>query len=305
VDWDNRRTAPRKQDRMRLWTHLWNLVRGSPMVHLKSDREIQRLRDSADLTGRALAEVARHVAPGVTLKELDAVAEEYIRTRGAEPAFKGYKVGDNVFPSTLCTSVNDVVVHGIPTDYALQDGDLLSVDCGVKLNGYFGDYGYTFAVGSVSDENAALCRATYEALHKGIEQAVAGRRVGDISHAVQSHCEAQGYGVVRDLVGHGIGQELHEDPQIPNFGEPGRGRRLKPGLSMCIEPMINRGTGNVTTDDDGWTVRSADGLPSAHYEHMVVVQGEEPEVLSTFELIEDEVDPAYDADAVKQETPTR
>jgi len=275
------------------------------MVYLKSEREIERLRDSADLTGRTLAEVARHVKPGVTLKELDAVAEDYIRTHGAEPAFKGYEVGDNVFPNTLCTSVNDAVVHGIPTNYALREGDLLSVDCGVKLNGYYGDYGYTFGVGAVSRENAALCRTTYEALHKGIEQAVAGRQVGDISHAVQSYCEARGYGIVRDLVGHGIGQRLHEDPQVPNFGKPGRGRRLKPGLSICIEPMINRGTGEVTTDADGWTVRAADGLPSAHYEHMVVVRDTEPEVLSTFELIEDEVQPPYDADVLKEETPTR
>lgn len=274
------------------------------MVHLKSEREIERLRESADLVGRTLAEVARHVQPGATLKEIDAVAEEYIRTHDAEPAFKGYEVGSNVFPNTLCMSVNDVVVHGIPTDYALQEGDLLSVDCGAKLNGYYGDYAYTFAVGDISDEDAALCRATYEALHKGIEQAVAGRRIGDISHAVQSYCEARGYGVVRDLVGHGIGQSLHEDPQVPNFGDPGTGRRLKPGLSVCIEPMINRGTAEVTTDPDGWTVRAADGQPSAHYEHMVVVREEEAEILSTFEYIEEVIRPPYERTALK-ETPTR
>jgi len=274
------------------------------MVHLKSEREIERLRESADLTGRTLAEVARHVEPGTTLSELDRVAEEYIRTHDAEPAFKGYEVGDNVFPNTLCTSVNEVVVHGIPTDYALREGDLLSVDCGVKLNGYYGDYGYTFAVGEVSEKNAALCRTTYEALLKGIEQAVAGRRVGDISHAIQSHCEGRGYGVVRDLVGHGIGRSLHEDPQVPNFGDPGRGRRLKPGLSVCIEPMINRGASEVATDADGWSIRAVDGLPSAHYEHMVVVRDGEPEVLSTFEYIEDVICPPYDSDALK-ETLTR
>jgi methionyl aminopeptidase len=204
----------------------------------------------------------------------------------------------------LCTSVNEAVVHGIPNDYALQDGDLLSIDCGAKLNGYYGDWGFTFAVGTVSDENAALCRATYEALLDGIEQAVAGRRVGDISHAVQSHCEAHGYGVVRELVGHGIGQSLHEDPQVPNFGTPGQGRRLKPGMSLCIEPMINRGGSEVTTDADGWTVRAADGLPSAHYEHMVVVREGEAEVLSDFGYIEDVVEPPYAIDSVK-ETPTR
>lgn len=272
------------------------------MVHLKSQREIERLRESANLVGRTLAEVARHIEVGTTLKELDAVAEDFIRTHGADPAFKGYRVGDNVFPSTLCTSVNDVVVHGIPNGYALQDGDLLSIDCGAKLNGYYGDWGYTFAVGTIEEEDAALCRATYEALLKGIDQAVVGRRVGDISHAVQSHCEARGYSVVRDLVGHGIGRSLHEDPQVPNFGQPGRGRRLKPGLSICIEPMINRGTAEVTTDADGWTVRAADGLPSAHYEHMVVVRDGEPEVLSNFEYIEDVIDPPYEIDAFSETT---
>jgi methionyl aminopeptidase len=274
------------------------------MVHIKSEREIERLRESADLVGRTLAEVARHVQPGATLEDIDAVAEEYIRTHDAEPAFKGYEVGGNVFPNTLCMSVNDAVVHGIPTDYALQEGDLLSVDCGAKLNGYFGDYAYTFAVGDISDEDAALCRTTYEALHKGIEQAIAGRRIGDISHAVQSHCESRGYGVVRDLVGHGIGQSLHEDPQVPNFGTAGTGRRLKPGLSVCIEPMINRGTAEITTDADGWTVRAADGLPSAHYEHMVVVRDGEAEILSTFDYIEEVIHPPYERNALK-ETPTR
>ena len=274
------------------------------MVHLKSQREIECLRESADLVGRTLAEVARHIDVGVTLNELDAVAEEFIRTHDAEPAFKGYEVGDNVFPNTLCTSVNDAVVHGIPTDYALQDGDLLSVDCGAKLNGYYGDYAYTFAVGDISDEDAALCRTTYEALHRGIKQAVAGRRIGDISHAVQSHCEAHGYGVVRDLVGHGIGQSLHEDPQVPNFGDPGTGRKLKPGLTVCIEPMINQGSAEITTDADGWTVRAADGLPSAHYEHMVVVREGEPEILSTFDYIEEVTHPPYERNALK-ETPTR
>lgn len=274
------------------------------MVHLKSQREIERLRESADLVGRTLREVARHIDVGVTLRELDAVAEDYIRTHGAEPAFKGYQVGDNVFPNTLCTSVNEAVVHGIPDDYALQEGDLLSVDCGVLLNGYYGDSGYTFGIGTIAEEAAALCRTTYEALWKGIDQAVEGRRVGDISHAVQSHCEAAGYGVVRDLVGHGIGQSLHEDPQVPNFGSAGQGRRLKRGLTICIEPMINQGGPEVTTDPDGWTIRAADGRPSAHYEHMVVVREDEAEVLSTFDYIEDVIDPPYEIDALK-ETPTR
>jgi methionyl aminopeptidase len=200
--------------------------------------------------------------------------------------------------------VNDAVVHGIPGGYALQDGDLLSIDCGAKLNGYYGDWGYTFGVGTISEEDARLCRATYESLQKGITQAVAGRRIGDVSHAVQSHCESHGFGVVRELVGHGIGQDLHEDPQVPNFGDPGTGRRLKPGLTVCIEPMINQGGAEVTTDSDGWTIRTADGRPSAHYEHMVVVREGEAEVLSDYNYIEEVIEPPYNIDALK-ETPTR
>ena len=264
------------------------------MIHLKSQREIDQMRASADLVGRTLAEVARHIEVGVTTQELDAVAEDFIRTHDAEPAFKGYRVGRNVFPSTLCTSVNDVVVHGIPDDRPLEEGDLLSIDCGVELDGYFGDSAYTFAVGALPEDKRRLCRATYEALHEGIDQAVAGNRVGDISNAVQTHCEQQGFGIVRDLVGHGIGRKLHEDPQVPNYGRPGRGRRLKSGLTICIEPMVNAGTGNVATDSDGWTVRSADGRPSAHYEHMVVVRDGEAEVLSTFSYIEDVIEAPYD-----------
>lgn len=264
------------------------------MIHLKSAREISRMRASADLVGRTLAEVARHVRPGVTTAELDAVAEDFVRTHGATPAFKGYRIGRlRPFPGTLCTSPNDVVVHGFPNGAALQEGDLLSVDCGVRLDGYYGDSAYTFAVGALAPEDAELCCVTYEALHEGVEQAVAGRRIGDISAAVQTYCEERGYGVVRDLVGHGIGQSLHEDPQVPNFGRRGRGKKLKPGMTLCIEPMINRGTHEVTTDADGWTIRTADGLPSAHYEHMVVVQKGRPEILSTFEYIEDVIEAPY------------
>jgi methionyl aminopeptidase len=258
------------------------------MIHLKSDREIEMLRESADLVGRTLAEVAKLIEPGVQTLKLDQVAEEYVRDHGATPAFKGYQIGNlTPFPGTLCISVNDVVVHGIPGDYALQDGDIVSVDCGVQLNGYFGDYAYTFAVGEIDDETEALCRVTYESLSKGVEQAVAGRRVGDISYAVQEYCESRGYGVVRDLVGHGIGKSLHEDPQVPNVGRRGTGRKLKPGLTICIEPMINAGTGSIKVDADGWTVRTMDGKPSAHYEHMVAVRKGRPEVLSTFTYIEE------------------
>lgn len=267
------------------------------MIHLKSRREIDRLRESATLVGRTLAEVARHVRPGVTTAELDAVAEEFILRNDGTPAFKGYQVGQLIFPNTLCTSVNDVVVHGIPGDDPLREGDLVSIDCGVLLNGYYGDSAYTFAVGEISPQNRELCAVTYESLNKGIEQAVAGRRVGDISHAVQTYCEERGFGVVRDLVGHGIGKGLHEDPQIPNFGRRGTGRKLRSGLTVCIEPMINKGTWEVEADPDGWTIRAADGEPSAHYEHMVVVQGGAADVLSTFEYIEEIIDAPY-ADVV-------
>jgi methionyl aminopeptidase len=263
------------------------------MVHLKSTREIDLMRESAQLVALTLAEVARYIRPGVTTAELDEIADDYIRTRNGVPAFKGYMVGNLTFPSTLCISVNDQVVHGIPGDNVLEEGDLVSVDCGVLLNGYYGDSAYTFAVGEISEENAQLCKITYEALYKGIEKAMSGNRVGDVSYAVQTHCESHGYGVVRELVGHGIGRKLHEEPQVPNYGNRGAGRKLKDGLTMCIEPMINRGTHEVVTASDGWTIYTADGQPSAHYEHMVAVRGGRPEILSTFEPIEDVVDAPY------------
>ncbi|MDX1487168.1 MAG: type I methionyl aminopeptidase [Acidiferrobacterales bacterium] len=264
------------------------------MIHLKSQREIERMRESADLVGRTLAEVAKHIAPGVTTLELDRVAEEFVRDHGAEPAFKGYRIGQlPPFPGTLCTSVNDVVVHGMPGKTVLKEGDLLSLDCGVKLDGYYGDSAYTFAVGEISEADRELCQVTYDSLYEGIEEAVHGRRVGDIGYAVQQYCESRGYGVVRDLVGHGIGRKLHEDPQVPNTGRRGKGRKLKEGLTICIEPMINAGTYEVTTDRDGWTIRTEDRAPSAHYEHMVVVQRAQPEILSTFEYIEAVIAPPY------------
>ncbi len=252
------------------------------------------MKASADLVGRTLAEVAKLVEPGVTTLTLDRVAEDYVRSHGAEPAFKGYKIGQlPPFPGTLCVSVNDVVVHGIPGGYTLKEGDLLSVDCGVRLDGYFGDSAYTFAVGEISEEDTRLCQVTYEALNAGVARAVHGNRIGDISYTVQSYCEERGYGVVRDLVGHGIGRKLHEDPQVPNYGRRGTGRKLKQGMTICIEPMINRGTHAVNTGSDGWTIRTADGAPSAHYEHMVVVRRGQPEVLSTFAYIEDVIQAPY------------
>ncbi len=265
------------------------------MVHLKSERELELVRASADLVSRTLGEVARCIAPGVTTLELDDIAEQFVRDNGAEPAFKGYVAnGLPPFPATLCVSVNDAVVHGIPDRYCLREGDLVSIDCGVRLNGFYGDSAYTFAVGEASDEDARLCRITFEALNLGMAAAQDSARVGDIGHIVQRHCEAAGYGVVRELVGHGIGRKLHEDPQVPNVGRPGRGRRIRCGATICIEPMVNRGTSHVTTDEDGWTIRTADGTPSAHYEHMVAITLDQPEILTTFAYIEEVVEqPPY------------
>jgi methionyl aminopeptidase len=261
------------------------------MVQLKSTREIERLRASADLVGRTLGEIAKHVEPGVKPTELDAIAEEFIRTHGAEPAFKGHKAGNNVFPATLCVSIDDAVVHGIPDEKPLKEGDLLSIDCGVLLDGFIGDSAYTFAVGEISDEKKALCDVTYRSLYAGIDQAQAGNRIGDIGHAVESACK--GYGIVKALCGHGVGRSLWEEPQVPNYGTPGTGRRIKPGLVICIEPMINIGDDEVTTDADGWTVRTADRTPSAHYEHMVAVHSDRYEILSTFDYVEDVRTPPY------------
>jgi methionyl aminopeptidase len=258
------------------------------VITLKTDRDIAGLRRAAEVVGAAHAEVAVRVRPGVSTAELDRVAEEVIRSHGGRPAFKGYRAGGGAppFPGSLCVSVNDVVVHGIPGPYELAEGDVVAVDCGVELDGYYGDWAYTYGVGAISPENAALLAATRQALMEGIEAAVAGNRVGDIGFAVQQYCEARGYGVVRDLVGHGIGRSMHEEPQVPNVGTRGRGKILREGMTLCIEPMINRGTAAVSVDRDGWTVRSADGLPSAHFEHMVLVRRGKAEVLSSYAPIE-------------------
>ncbi|MEP0545516.1 MAG: type I methionyl aminopeptidase [Rhodothermales bacterium] len=257
------------------------------MIHLKSPRDVDGLRKSADLVGLAHTEVARRVSPGVTTMELERIAEEVIRDHGARPAFKGYTIpGVDPFPATLCISVNDVVVHGMPSDYVLEEGDIVSVDCGVELEGYFGDFAYTYGVGEISEKREALLTATKQSLYEGIRYGIEGNRIGDIGHAVQSYCESRGYGVVRALVGHGVGRSLHEDPQVPNFGRRGTGKKLRAGMTICIEPMITGGTEQVEVDADGWTVRTADGEPAAHYEHMVLVNRGEPTVLSSFESIE-------------------
>lgn len=263
------------------------------MAHAKTHSEIEKLRASADLVSRTLAEVAQHLEPGITTRELDRIAEEFVRAQGAEPAFKGYRVGSNVYPATLCISIGDEIVHGIPGDRVIEDGQLVSIDCGVILDGYYGDSAFTFGVGTLSDDRLRLASTTYEALYEGIGAAVTGNRVGDIGYAVQQLCEADGFGVVYELVGHGIGKSLHEEPQVPNVGKRGSGRKLTTGMTLCIEPMINMGSGRVQADRDGWTVRTVDGQDSAHYEHMVVVMPGQAEILSTFEYIEEVVTPPY------------
>ena len=258
-------------------------------IVLKTDRDVAGIREAAAVVERVLTVAAECVAPGVLTLRLDEMAEEIIRDAGGRPAFKGYRQGGvgTPFPGSLCISVNDVVVHGIPSDFQLREGDIVSVDCGVELGGYFGDFAYTFPVGEISDAAQRLLDTTKASLYAGVEQAVAGRRLGDIGSAVQRMCEGAGYGVVRDLVGHGVGRYLHEPPNVPNRGRRGLGKKLLAGMTLCIEPMINGGTGNVTIDDDGWTVRTGDGAPSAHYEHMVHVRKGPPEVLSSFRLIEE------------------
>lgn len=257
-------------------------------IVLKNDRDVAGMRKAAAVVERALAAAAALVRPGTKTQDLDDAAEAVIVEAGGRPAFKGYRQGGDTppFPGSLCISVNDVVVHGIPSDYELQGGDIVTVDCGVELDGYFGDFAYTFPVGAISDEAQELLRTTRESLYLGIDQAVAGRRIGDIGHAVQAHCEARGYGVVRDLVGHGVGRRLHEPPNVPNVGRRGNGKKLRAGMTLCIEPMINGGTSDVTVDEDGWTVRTADGRPSAHFEHMVLVEQGQAEILSSYDLIE-------------------
>lgn len=252
------------------------------MIYLKTKEEIELLRESNQLVSRTLALVGRNIRPGVTTKELDQMAEEYIRSNGAVPNFKGY----GGFPATLCMSVNEQVVHGIPSGYALQEGDVLSVDCGAFMNGFHGDSAYTFAVGEVAPRTRELLDVTKEALYRGVAQARVGNRIGDISHAVQEYAQSHGMTVVREMVGHGLGRNLHEEPQVPNYGKRGSGPQLKAGMVLCIEPMINLGTRNVIFEKDGWTVRTADRKPSAHFEFAVAITDEGPDVLTTFEYIE-------------------
>jgi len=253
------------------------------MIYLKTDEEIEIQRESSLLVGKTLAEVARVIRPGVKTIELDKVAETFIRDHGAVPGFKGY----GGFPGSLCISVNEEVVHGIPGNRELKDGDIVSVDCGTLKNGFYGDSAYTFAVGEVKPEVLLLLERTKASLYLALEQAIVGRRVGDIGYAVQHYVESFGYSVVRDLVGHGVGRSLHEKPEVPNYGKKGSGVKLKKGMVLAIEPMINLGVKEVNMDKDGWTIRTADMKPSAHFEHDVAIRDGKADVLSTFEYIEE------------------
>ena len=253
------------------------------MIYYKTEEEIELLRESSLLVGKTLAEVAKRIRPGIETIVLDKLAEEFIRDHGALPGFKGY----NGFPFTLCISINEQVVHGFPGKRTLIEGDIVSIDCGVLKNEFYGDSAYTFAVGEVEEEVRLLMERTKESLYKAIEMAVEGKRVGDIGYAVQSHVEQYGYGVVRDLVGHGLGKNLHEKPEVPNYGKRGTGVKLKEGMVLAIEPMINLGTRSVVQLQDGWTISTADKRPSAHYEHDVAIRKGKAEVLSTFDYIEE------------------
>ena len=255
------------------------------MIYYKTEEEIELVRKSSLLVAKTHAEIAGLIKPGITTRALDKIAEEFIRDNGGIPAFKGY----GGFPNTLCMSPNDQVVHGIPDDRVLQDGEILSVDCGVVMNGYFGDSAFTYEVGEVDAETKQLLKVTKESLYKGIEMAVSGNRIGDIGYAVQKHAESFGYGVVRELVGHGVGKNLHESPEVPNYGRRGRGAKLQEGLVIAIEPMINMGTRKIMQHNDGWTITTIDNKPSAHFEHTIVVRKGKAEILSSFEEIEKKI----------------
>lgn len=251
------------------------------MIKYKTPQEIEIMREAAQIVSRTLGLVSKHMQPGVTPKFLDQLAEAYIRSQNAIPGFLGLYG----CPSTLLISVNEQVVHGLPTDRPFQEGDIVSVDCGSVYKGYYGDHAYTFEVGEVKPEVKKLLEVTKECLYLGIAQATVGNRIEDIGWAIQQHAEKHGYGVVRDLVGHGLGKELHEEPQVPNYGRRGRGKKIQNGLTIAIEPMINMGTEKVMTLDDKWTIVTADGLPSAHFEHDIAVVDGEPLILSTFDFI--------------------
>jgi methionyl aminopeptidase len=253
------------------------------MIHYKTREEIELMRQSAQLVSKTLGLMAEHIRPGITPLELDALAEEFIRDNGGKPGFLGLYD----YPNTIITSVNEQVVHGLPTKKPLAEGDIVGMDIGVIMNGYYGDHAYTFAVGEIDAETKKLLKVTKECLDLGIKETVAGNRIGDIGFVIQQHAEKNGYGVVRELVGHGLGKKMHESPEVPNFGKRGRGPKIKEGLVIAIEPMINMGTRRVIQLSDGWTIVTADRKPSAHFEHDVAVVDGKPEVLSTFKYVEE------------------
>lgn len=253
------------------------------MIYLKTAEEIEKVAEACELVSKTLGEVAKWVQPGVTTLKLDTIAREFILDNGGKPSCLGY----HGFPGTLCIEVNEMVVHGFPSNYILKEGDIIGTDCVVELNGYCGDSCYTFSVGEIDEKTTALLRVTKESLYKGIEAAKAGKRVGDISNAVQTYCEHHGYSVVREMCGHGIGKSMHEDPEVPNYGRRGIGPVLKPGMCIAIEPMINLGSKNIVIEKDGWQCRTKDRKPSAHFEHTIAITEEEPLILTTFKYIED------------------
>jgi methionyl aminopeptidase len=257
------------------------------MALIKTEIEIEKIRTSSLLVGNTIAEVARYIKPGITTHALDKIAEEFIRDHKAKPAFKGY----HGFPATLCISVNEVVVHGIPGKRELKEGDLVSIDCGTIIDGYYGDSAFSFGVLPMAVELEMLMKRTHDSLIKSIDVIAAGKRVGDISYEVQSYVESFGYSVVRDLVGHGLGTSLHEKPEVPNYGRRGTGPKLEEGMVICIEPMINLGTRQVMQENDGWTIRTMDKKPSAHFEHAVVIRTKGADILSSFVEIEQVINP--------------
>ena len=253
------------------------------MIYLKTEEQIELLREANLIVARTLGEVAKWIKPGVTTLKLDQIAEEYIRSQGAVPGFLGLYG----FPNTLCISINENVVHGIPSNYALEEGDIVSIDCGAVKDGYNGDSAYTFCVGEVAPEVKALLKTTKESLYVGIEKAEEGKRIGGISNAIQEYCEKRGYSLVRELTGHGVGKKLHEDPEVPNYGRRGTGPLIKNGLVIAIEPMINMGSKNVVFERDGWTCRTRDRKPSAHFEHTIAVHNGKADILTSFSYIEE------------------
>ncbi len=253
------------------------------MIILKTEEEIEFMREANRLVGLTLGELSNYIKPGVTTLELDRIAEEFIRDHGAIPTFLGY----GGFPNSICTSVNEHVVHGIPNNIPLKNGDIISVDCGTQLRGFCGDSAYTFCVGDVNEKVKDLLRVTKESLYKGIENAKAEGRIGDIGSTIQEYCEKRGYSVVRELVGHGIGRQMHESPEVPNYGRRGTGPKISNGMCIAIEPMINMGGKKVVFENDGWTVRTKDRKPSAHFEHTIAIRNGKADILSTFEFIKE------------------